>query len=89
MSGQENFPSFSHLIHIRKTAEYRERASQKLAELTWLGLSSFVSLAVHYLHFIREQPCPGSNHIVYVLLSVFCLLHHHQLLCGHVKIPEM
>ena len=65
MSGEENFPMFSHLIHIPKTAEYRERTSQKLTELTWLGISSFVSVVVHYLHLIREQHCPGS-----VLLSL-------------------
>lgn len=68
MSGQENLPMFSHLIHICKTAECRERASQKLTELTWLDISSFVSVVVQYLHFIREQHCPGSNHVGYVLL---------------------
>lgn len=67
MSGQENLPMFSHLIHICKTAECRERASQKLTELTWLDISSFVSVVVQYLHF-REQHCPGSNHVGYVLL---------------------
>lgn len=71
MSGEENFPMFSHLIHIPKTAEYRERTSRKLAELTWPGVSSSVSVVVHYLHFIREVMALTTLAMSFLLFFVF------------------
>ncbi|TKC48431.1 hypothetical protein EI555_001984, partial [Monodon monoceros] len=46
MSVQENFPMLTHLIHILKTTEYRERSSQKLTEFTLTGTSVVVSAVV-------------------------------------------
>ena len=71
MSGQENFPLFSHLIHIHKTAEYRERASQKLAELTWLGLSwVHITLVEGSAWSIIINPCSGQGREIIDILLV-------------------